>query len=158
VLIEPLTDEQQVMIESAAEVLYGLIHSRYILTNRGISSMVQKFRNFEFGRCPRVFCGGQPVLPIGPSDIPRQATVKIYCPRCEDIYLPKSSRHGNLDGAYFGTSFPHMVFQLYPEILPAKSTQKYVPRIFGFKIHESSREVLMEMAQKANQGKKEKPA
>ena len=27
------------------------------------------------------------------SDIPRQRTVKIFCPKCDDIYFPKQSRH-----------------------------------------------------------------
>ena len=30
---------------------------------------------------------------VWPSDIPRQRTVKIFCPKCDDIYFPKQSRH-----------------------------------------------------------------
>jgi casein kinase II subunit beta len=78
----------------------------------------------------------QSLLPVGLSDIPMTKTVKLYCPRCEDIYNPKSSRHGAIDGAYFGTSFPHMLFQVHPNYLPSKNFEVYVPRIFGFKIHE----------------------
>jgi casein kinase II subunit beta len=63
-------------------------------------------------------------------------TVKLYCPRCEDIYNPKSSRHASIDGAYFGTSVPHMLFQVHPSYLPTKNYERYVPRIFGFKVHE----------------------
>lgn len=33
-----------------------------------------------------------------PADIPRQSTVKLFCPRCEDVYYPRSKYHGNLDG------------------------------------------------------------
>eukprot|EP00271_Cylindrocystis_brebissonii_P012959 TRINITY_DN32484_c0_g1_i1.p1 TRINITY_DN32484_c0_g1~~TRINITY_DN32484_c0_g1_i1.p1 ORF type:complete len:295 (+),score=57.11 TRINITY_DN32484_c0_g1_i1:244-1128(+) len=134
-----LTEEQHEMVESAAEMLYGLIHVRYILTGRGLAAMLEKCRGtVDFGRCPRVFCAGQPCLPMGQSDIPRSSTVKIYCPKCEDIFYPRSKYQGNVDGAYFGTTFPHLFLMTYPFIKPAKPMQGYVPRIFGFKLHKDS--------------------
>ena len=33
----------------------------------------------EFGRCPRVLCGGQPLLPVGQADLPRKFTVAHDC-------------------------------------------------------------------------------
>ncbi|KAG1226299.1 hypothetical protein G6F35_002978 [Rhizopus arrhizus] len=122
-------------IEKAARHLFGLIHARFLITNRGLYKMLDKYKRAEFGRCPRVLCNMQSLLPVGLSDIPMTKTVKLYCPRCEDIYNPKSSRHAAIDGAYFGTSFPHMLFQVYPNYLPSKNTERYVPRIFGFKVH-----------------------
>jgi casein kinase II subunit beta len=96
-------------------------------------------KNNHFGKCPRVLCQGQPLLPVGLSDIPRSKGVKLYCSRCEDIYQPKANRHINLDGAYFGTTFPHMLLQIYSHIVPAKSNERYVPRIYGFKIRDVSK-------------------
>ena len=66
--------------------------------------MLAKYKAIHFGRCPRVMCSGQPVLPMGQSDLPRVHTTKIFCPRCKDIYFPRSSRQANVDGAYFGAA------------------------------------------------------
>ncbi|CAH9096383.1 unnamed protein product [Cuscuta europaea] len=131
------TEEQNELVESAAEMLYGLIHVRYILTSKGMAAMLEKYKNFDFGRCPRVYCCGQPCLPVGQSDIPRSSTVKIYCPKCEDIYYPRSKYQGNIDGAYFGTTFPHLFLMTYGHLKPQKPTQNYVPRVFGFKLHKA---------------------
>lgn len=129
------TEEQNELIESAAEMLYGLIHVRYILTGKGMAAMLEKYKNYDFGRCPRVCCSGQPCLPVGQSDIPRSSTVKIYCPKCEDIYYPRSKYQGNIDGAYFGTTFPHLFLMTYGNLKPTQASKSYVPRIFGFKVH-----------------------
>ncbi|KAL5724142.1 putative casein kinase II subunit beta-4 [Ranunculus cassubicifolius] len=128
------TEEQNELVESAAEMLYGLIHVRYILTTKGMSAMLDKYKNYDFGRCPRVYCCGQPCLPVGQSDIPRSSTVKIYCPKCEDIYYPRS-KYQDIDGAYFGTTFPHLFLMSHGNLKPQKPSQSYIPRVFGFKIH-----------------------
>ncbi|KAK9716261.1 hypothetical protein RND81_06G221900 [Saponaria officinalis] len=129
------TEEQNELVESAAEMLYGLIHARYILTSKGMAAMLEKFKSYDFGRCPRVYCCGQPCLPVGQSDLPRSSTVKIYCPKCEDIYYPRSKYQGNVDGAYFSTTFPHLFLMTYPHLKPQKPSQNYTPRVFGFKLH-----------------------
>lgn len=72
---------------------------------------------------------------MGLSDVPHSKAVKLYCARCEDIYNPKSSRHAAIDGAYFGTSFHNILFQVYPALIPAKSAERYIPRVYGFKVH-----------------------
>lgn len=133
--VESSHEEQNELIESAAEMLYGMIHARYILTSKGMAAMLDKYKNYDFGRCPRVYCSGQPCLPVGQSDIPRSSTVKIYCPRCEDLYYPRSKYQGNIDGAYFGTTFPHLFLMTYGQLKPQKPAQGYVPRVFGFKLH-----------------------
>ncbi|KAG2307916.1 hypothetical protein Bca52824_027664 [Brassica carinata] len=89
-----------------------------------VESALDKYKNHDFGRCPRVFCGGQP-----------SSTIKIYCPKCEDVYYPRSKYQANIDGAYFGTTFPHLFLMTYGDMKPQKASQSYVPKVFGFKLH-----------------------
>ncbi|KAL5724548.1 putative casein kinase II subunit beta-4 [Ranunculus cassubicifolius] len=132
-----LDGEEHSEIESAAELLYGLIHARYILTSKGLNAMHEKYKQVDFGRCPRVCCGGQPCLPQGTSDIPHNGSVKLYCPKCEDTYFPRCKYQNNMDGAYIGTTFSHLYLMTYPSAKPAKPVHIYVPRIYGFKIYKS---------------------
>ena len=127
-----------IYLPSLQEMLYGLIHARYIVTNRGMHAMYEKYRSAAFGRCPHVFCQGQPVLPVGLSDLPRNYTVNVFCPRCHGLFFPKSTRQANIDGAYFGTTFPHLYLMTHPDLIPAKPTQQYQPRVYGFKINKTS--------------------
>jgi casein kinase II subunit beta len=127
-------------IEASARHLYGLIHARYIITGRGLTKMAEKYRIAEFGRCPRVLCQNQMVLPVGLSDNPGLKGVKLYCPHCEDVYTPPSRRHASIDGSYFGTSFPHLILQAFTDLIPEKRFDQYVPRIFGFKLHSAVNE------------------
>ncbi|KAL4868341.1 hypothetical protein BDV12DRAFT_169818 [Aspergillus spectabilis] len=131
-------DDLREQIEKSARHLYGLVHARYIVTTRGLAKMVDKYKKGDFGKCPRVMCEGHPLLPTSQHDIANMSTVRLYCSKCEDIYNPKSSRHAAIDGAYFGTSFTSMLFQVYPALLPEKSTRRYEPRIYGFRVHASA--------------------
>ncbi|KAH0424801.1 hypothetical protein CcaCcLH18_11357 [Colletotrichum camelliae] len=131
-------DEMRETIEKSARHLYGLVHARFIVTTRGLAKMLDKYKKADFGKCPRVMCHSHPLLPMGLSDVPNLKPVKLYCARCEDIYNPKSSRHAAIDGAYFGTSFHNIIFQAYPALIPTKSVERYVPRVYGFKVHASA--------------------
>lgn len=141
-------------IEKSARHLYGLVHARYIVTTRGLARMVgqtqilpkcpltvrqlEKYKKNDFGKCPRVMCDHHPLLPMGLSDLPNQKSVKLYCAKCEDLYNPKSSRHASIDGAYFGSSFHNILFQVYPTLIPEKNIKRYEPKIYGFKVHASA--------------------
>lgn len=97
--------------------------------------MREKYDEGVFGTCPRVLCGQAKLLPNGISDIPGVEGIKLFCPNCEDVYNPKSSRHASIDGAYFGTTFAHLFVQTFPNSIPqVKLRQKYIPKIFGFRI------------------------
>ncbi|KAI8429345.1 hypothetical protein MSG28_000003 [Choristoneura fumiferana] len=85
-------------------------------------------------------------LEPGLSDVPGEAMVKLYCPKCMDVYTPKSSRYHHTDGAYFGTGFPHMVFMVHPEYRPKRATVQFVPRLYGFKIHPLAYQIQQQAA------------
>lgn len=124
-------------IYQSAMDLYGLIHARFILSPRGLALMREKYMLGTFGTCQRVFCERQFVLPIGLSEELSTSRVKVsllnkakkcryfmmflnciyftylqtYCPRCQEVYVPKQ-KHLDIDGAYFGTSFPHVYLKV----------------------------------------------
>jgi len=81
--------------------------------------MAEKYEAGQFGTCPRVYCLACHVVPCGRSDLPGIDTVKLYCPNCNDIFTPPSSRFQGVDGAFFGTTFAHLFFQTYREFAPA---------------------------------------
>ncbi|KDQ64579.1 hypothetical protein JAAARDRAFT_231472 [Jaapia argillacea MUCL 33604] len=121
--VEPDEDSSKIpdvsIVEASAELLYGLVHQRYIITRQGLQAMADKYEGGIFGSCPRVYCQGCYVVPCGRSDLPGLDTVKLYCPNCHDIYVPPSSRFQALPGAFFGTTFAHLFFQSYRELAPA---------------------------------------
>lgn len=130
--------------------LYGLIHARYIITAHGLDAMYNKFAVKDFGICPLIQCNGQPTLPVGLSDEVGVDTVKIFCPKCKCVYHPPSRSKGNnvgifnnfVDGASFGTTFPHLFLMTFSNLVPdgIPSESAYVPRIFGFRVHQSARQ------------------
>lgn len=88
------------IVESSAELLYGLVHQRFILTRPGLQAMVsgsisprspavlinlqvEKYEAGHFGTCPRVYCHSTHVAPCGRTDLPGLDTVKLYCPQLQ---------------------------------------------------------------------------
>ncbi|KZZ86888.1 casein kinase II beta 1 subunit [Ascosphaera apis ARSEF 7405] len=104
------------LVETSAELLYGLIHQRYITSRAGLQQMLDKYELAHFGLCPRVHCNGCRVLPVGLSDVPGVDTVKLFCPSCLDVYTPPNSRFQSVDGCYFGTTFCYLFFMTFPEL------------------------------------------
>ncbi|KAF2189726.1 hypothetical protein K469DRAFT_683128 [Zopfia rhizophila CBS 207.26] len=104
------------VIESSAELLYGLIHQRYITSRPGIQQMAEKYELQHFGTCPRVYCNSCKVLPVGLNDTPGHETVKLFCPSCLDVYTPPNSRFQTVDGAFFGTTFGSLFFMTFTDL------------------------------------------
>ncbi|KAI9297142.1 casein kinase II, regulatory subunit, partial [Neoconidiobolus thromboides FSU 785] len=137
------SDTDEALLEENAEKLYGLIHARYIITKHGLYTMHNKYANGAFGVCPRDLCYGAHVLPVGISDVMNVSTVKLFCPSCLDLYNPPSSRYSSVDGAFFGTTFPHLFMLTYPDVIHCREPEDgiqfiYQERIFGFKVNENA--------------------
>lgn len=129
------------VIEQSAEVLYGLIHARFITSRQGLNIMVQKYDYADFGTCPRVLCQNTKLLPFGRHDLPGCETVKFFCPCCTDIYQAQSSRYMNVDGAFFGTTFAGLFLKNFPTIernCLAFRKDQFALTMYGFKISEYS--------------------
>jgi len=135
---ENLADSALLSVFTEATRLYGLIHSRFIVSPRGLSVMREKYVKGVFGTCPRVLCQRQHVLPIGISEELCAAKVKMFCPLCEQVYAPQS-KYKALDGTYFGESFPQVFLQAYPleqsRALGLEPPQAFISRLYGFKMH-----------------------
>mmetsp|Transcript_3244 Transcript_3244/g.6293 ORF Transcript_3244/g.6293 Transcript_3244/m.6293 type:complete len:333 (-) Transcript_3244:2983-3981(-) len=126
-------------LERSAEELYGLIHARWILTEEGMQEMKEKYTACQFGLCPRQVCKRHPVLPVGEVDAHREQCVKVFCPRCKEVYdvwitEAPASYPTSLDGAFFGTSFPHLFLMRFPEFKFKEKAEHFVPRVYGFKV------------------------
>jgi len=53
---DDLNDEAFLELNQEASDLYSMIHSRYILSPRGLAKVYQKFLSGVFGTCPRALC------------------------------------------------------------------------------------------------------
>jgi hypothetical protein len=63
--------------------------------------------------------------------------VCVYtCVMCHTVSLHTHTHTHSLTHmqAYFGTTFAHLFFLTFPELKVGKSTEKYVPRVFGFRV------------------------
>lgn len=119
------------IIESSAEMLYGLIHQRFICSRAGIQQMSEKYDLAHFGVCPRTFCEQVRTLPVGLSDVPGEDTVKLFCPSCLDVYVPPSSRFQTVDGAFFGRTFGALFLLTFPEYDISKKAVEALGGVHG---------------------------
>lgn len=53
---EELANEEFLELNQIASDLYGIIHSRYILTATGLAKVYHNLQNSVYGTCPRALC------------------------------------------------------------------------------------------------------
>ena len=74
---QDLEDERFLEIYQEASDIYGLLHSRFITTSKGLAIMRERFLQGRFGYCPRVYCEKQHVIPIGLCEDLKTTRVKV---------------------------------------------------------------------------------
>lgn len=137
---QPVQLADQGEIQSSAEMLYGLIHARYIVTRQGMQTMAYLFDRNVFGTCPRALCNSMKLLPTGRFDEPGKERVMFYCPCCMDLYNVGEG-YDVVDGAFFGTTFVALFLQTYPSIeqeVRELRKKQFTLTVYGFKISEAS--------------------
>lgn len=123
------------LVQYAAEVLYCLVHARFVVSPRGLdtirSRMIihgsHRINQPLFGRCPRLRCGGMPLLPCGlsedydPDGPPGNATsqAKRYCCHCRETFHFWESKVQGC--AWAGMSLCHLLLLVYgtEELFPS---------------------------------------
>ncbi|KAA6388776.1 MAG: putative casein kinase II subunit beta [Streblomastix strix] len=119
-------DREYNMVNDETAKLYQLIHARYILTTAGMKSMKKKFEYGDFGDCPNVRCEKFHLLPFGQTSEHGKSGVLLYCPSCEDLFVPQNKRIQQIDGAAFGPTFAHLFLMQFPNILKNIGKKKHV--------------------------------
>ena len=139
--INTLPPEKAKKLNNELQILFLLVHQRFIQSQEGLKVMIEKFNNKTWGVCPRVACEKFPVLPYGISSKPGVSSCLVFCPRCRDIYQPKVQAVHSIDGCAFGPNFATLFISdariasqlVVPEV-------KNIPlTVFGYKLSERKR-------------------
>ena len=130
------------VVQQAAEILYALIHGRFVTSPRGLDTLRRTLMHHKeiFGKCPRPSCRGMPMLPHGNS-IPGRNSLR-YCFSCGQVWEWWDSK---VDGSAWGPSLCHLYLLTYGKGLlggvgsmPQKNPTATVPTIFGFQVHSAA--------------------
>ncbi|KAI2500656.1 protein kinase regulator [Fragilaria crotonensis] len=130
------------LVQQAAEILYALIHGRFVTSPRGLDTLRRTLMHHKeiFGKCPRPSCRGMPMLPHGDSIPGRNA--QRYCFSCGQVWEWWDSK---VDGSAWGPSLCHLYLLTYGKGLlggvgsmPQQNPTATVPTIFGFQVHSAA--------------------
>lgn len=115
--------------------LYGLAHKKYLTTEEGQKQMIEKKEKSLFPRCPRLLCHGEVCLPCGICDEIGKEKMKLFCPNCTDIYEYDGLCSKDIDGAYFGKKWIHIIIDKYPSLTPENPPEEFIPQVYGFQVY-----------------------
>ncbi|KAH0785835.1 Casein kinase II regulatory subunit family protein [Histomonas meleagridis] len=130
-------------IEKLLPVAYGLVHSRFVISPDGLYDVQNKYSYGIYGKCPRISCKEEKVIPIGTSSKLGKANVKVFCPCCREIYEPYPKI--DLDGAFFGPNMAHIFIDEMTDggvkiVEHRKNYRKFERKAFGFRVRLPARE------------------
>ena len=128
--IEEITPDE---LQKEAEIVYGIIHQKFLLTEQGRLLMIERQKSGNFPKCPRVFCRDFTCVPYGTTNELKKDAVKMFCPNCTDVYNYECSCQ--IDGAYFGPDWVHYLMNEHPEVAPSEPPESYTPHVFGFNVY-----------------------
>jgi casein kinase II subunit beta len=139
---DQIPEEDQAMLETACQMLYGLVHSRFILTTKGMQMLYEKYVSGIFGLCWNDACAAEKqfVLPIG-TDLVGQGGTNVFCPGCGECYVPRNPKLAQIDGAYFGSSASQMLVLQFKNSIDPGRTTPYIPLLYGFRIFPGVRDI-----------------
>jgi casein kinase II subunit beta len=122
-------------LDQSAKCLYGLIHARFLQTRQGLDQIRTKYLKGCYPHCPRYHCQSTVCLPYGPCEELRESPLRLFCPRCNEVYVSDDREFSGIDGAYFGSSWIHLFLLSYPDVRKMRKDDAKPPlRLFGFKI------------------------
>ena len=131
-------------MDKITQMLYFLIHQKYIQTEKGMKQIFDLYEDGYFGECPRIACKGQKTLPFGISTKFGESPCMLYCPRCKDIYYSKNPRMYYFDGCAFGPYFALRFLKEYENRLHIPCFKNVKLSVRGFKLSEKKRRLNRE--------------
>jgi len=86
------------------------------------------------------------VPPLRPPRARRRRRLTAARAPSQELYDHNVPGGNYIDGAFFGSTYPHLFLQTFREVRPPPPTQRYVPRVFGFKIAKVEEQALQNTA------------
>lgn len=114
-----------------------------------------KYDNGEFGPCPNLDCRECGLIPFGESAKYNVSKVFLYCPCCEEVYIPALKRFRSIDGAAFGPKFPYNFLSKNPTYLLKAPVKAFNTKSYGFELFTGSHHKLQEYIEARKKEKEE---